>query len=114
MYFQHDGAPPHFRNIVRNFLNDNFPNMWIGRNGTHHWPPRSPDFNPVDYYLWGHLKAKVYDVAINSREELLERINNACVEVRNNPDMIRRAIRNITTRARKCIQRNGGHFEQLL
>jgi hypothetical protein len=29
-WFQQDGAPPHFGNIVRQFSNERFPNMWIG------------------------------------------------------------------------------------
>ena len=24
------------------------------------WPPRSPDLNPCDYFLWGYLKSVVY------------------------------------------------------
>lgn len=114
MYFQHDGASLHFRVTVRNFLDDNFTNMWIGRGGPHAWPARSPDFNPVDYAIWGYLKASVYSSEINSREELLQRIEDACNEIRNNPDMTRKTIRHIITRARKCIEQNGGHFEQLL
>lgn len=114
MYFQHDGASPHFRLIVRNFLNENFPNMWIGRGGPHAWPTRSPDFNPVDYHIWGYLKAKVYATEINSREELLGRINVACEEIRANPLIIRKATQNISKRARKCNEQNGGHFEHLL
>jgi hypothetical protein len=29
VYFQHDGAPPHFSREVRNFLNYRFPGRWI-------------------------------------------------------------------------------------
>jgi hypothetical protein len=42
MYFQHDGAPPHYIRLVIH-LNDTFPNRWIGRGSTINWPPRSPD-----------------------------------------------------------------------
>jgi len=24
------------------------------------WPPYSPDLNPMDYYMWGNVKDKVY------------------------------------------------------
>jgi hypothetical protein len=24
------------------------------------WPPSSPDLNPCDFFLWGHLKQLVY------------------------------------------------------
>jgi hypothetical protein len=32
-WFQQDGAPPHFAANVRDFLNQEYPNRWIGRGG---------------------------------------------------------------------------------
>lgn len=55
MYFQHDGAPAHFGRPVRNWLDENYPERWIGRGGPVSWPARSPDLNPLDYYFWGHM-----------------------------------------------------------
>jgi hypothetical protein len=34
MYFQHDGAPPHYTRRVMQHLSDTFPNRWIGRGST--------------------------------------------------------------------------------
>lgn len=31
VWFQQDGAPPHYSAAVRNYLNEIFPNRWIGR-----------------------------------------------------------------------------------
>ena len=47
---------------VRRWLDEQFPGNWIGRPGSMDDPPRSPDFPALDFYLWGHLKAKVYQV----------------------------------------------------
>lgn len=33
VYFQQDGAPAHFARDVRDFLDDTFPDRWIGRGG---------------------------------------------------------------------------------
>ena len=55
MYFQHDGAPPHYTRHVRVYLNESFPNRWLGHIGPVAWPPRSPDLTPLDYYLWKHV-----------------------------------------------------------
>ena len=33
MQFVHDGAPPHFSRVARQFLNQLFANKWIGRGG---------------------------------------------------------------------------------
>ncbi|KAJ4449981.1 hypothetical protein ANN_01388 [Periplaneta americana] len=49
--FMQDGAPPHFSNHVRRYLNDTIPGRWIGRGGGEdqlhrRWPPKSPDLTP--------------------------------------------------------------------
>jgi len=113
-WFMHDGAPAHFPINVRNFLNNHFPQKWIGRGGPVAWPARSPDMNPLDYYLWGHLKSIVYARAVDSREELLQRIHDACEAIRNRPEVLERACRSLEQRVHACIQVDGSHFEQLL
>ena len=49
--FQQDGCPAHFHNDVRDYLNTNLPQRWIGSFGQEdvalmRWPPRSPDLTP--------------------------------------------------------------------
>jgi hypothetical protein len=68
--FQQDSAPPHFVNVVREFLDINFPRRWIGRGGWKQWPPRSPDLTTLDFYLWGYIKQTVYSETINNIEQL--------------------------------------------
>jgi len=60
MYYQPEGAPPHFSQVVRQYLNHKFPSRWIGRGGVHNWPPRSPVLHPLDYHVWGYIKVIVY------------------------------------------------------
>lgn len=50
MYFQQDGAPPHFSLEVRAYLDELLPERWIGRRGPVEWPPRSPDLTPLDFF----------------------------------------------------------------
>lgn len=111
--FQHDGATPHFSLLARNHLNANFVN-WIGRGGPVNWPPRSPDFSPLDYFLWGHMKTKVYQHKVDTKEELLVKIFNEFEIIKNNPDIIRKAIENILRRAECCVHCEGGNFEQFI
>lgn len=33
---------------------------WLGGGGPVSWSARSPDVNPVDFFLWGHLKDIIY------------------------------------------------------
>jgi len=53
LWYQQEGAPAHYTRIVRMFLNQRFPNRWIGRDGPVLWPSKSPDLNPLDFFLWG-------------------------------------------------------------
>ncbi|KAJ8950242.1 hypothetical protein NQ318_006216, partial [Aromia moschata] len=53
--WQQYGAPPHNVRHVTNYLNQKY-NLWIGKNGPIHWPAKSHDLNPVDFFLWGTLK----------------------------------------------------------
>jgi DUF438 domain-containing protein len=49
--FVKDGAPPHWKNVVRHYLDENLPRRWIGRSTDENmalicWPPRCPDLTP--------------------------------------------------------------------
>ncbi|KAL1268514.1 hypothetical protein QQF64_033877 [Cirrhinus molitorella] len=80
-FFQQDGAPPHYGCQVRAFLDEQFPEKWIGRRGPVEWPPRSHDLTHLDFYLWGHLKAIVYGVKIRDVQHLKLRILEACAGI---------------------------------
>lgn len=77
LWYQQDGAPAHYARFVRMFLNQRFPNRWIGRGGPVLWPPRSPDLNPLDFFLWGYVKDAVYSEAPTTRLNMMERIRRA-------------------------------------
>ena len=64
VYCQQDGAPSHFDIHVRQWLDQLFRGVWIGRRGPDEWPPRSPDLGLLDFYLWGQVMAIVYMVKI--------------------------------------------------
>lgn len=107
---QLDGSPIHNALLIRNWLNEHFENCWIGRNSPFcEWPPRSPDLTPLDYFLWGVLKEKVYRTRPQNQQELQARIIRACSEV--TPQQIRNVILNLRKRNDKCIRENGGLVE---
>lgn len=114
LFLQMDGCPAHWALRVRHFLNEQYPNRWIGRDGPVGWPARSPDMTPLDYFLWGEMKQRVYHTIVNTEAELHDRILNAAQEIKNNAGMIRRATQQIQARATLCLQERGGHFEQLI
>jgi hypothetical protein len=108
MWYLHDGGPPHYAGQVRTWMDISFPNRWIGRAGPILWPPRSPDLNPCDFFVWGHMKQLVYVTPVNSIEELQLRVQNAAQEIL---DLVRLSW---VRRAEACIANGGRHFEQLL
>ncbi|KAJ8959171.1 hypothetical protein NQ318_022432, partial [Aromia moschata] len=78
MFFQQNGCPAHHAVTVCNWLNSEFNEHWIGRDGLILWPPRSPDLTILDFYLWGRLKQIVYREPLeNDEEQIKTRIQNA-------------------------------------
>lgn len=60
MWLQQGGSLANWHNNVRDFLNEQFENQSIERNGPIEWPPRSPDLTSPDYHSWGFLKGVIY------------------------------------------------------
>lgn len=114
MWFMHDGAPAHFSLITRQFLDGKYPNRWIGRAGPQLWPPRSPDLNPLDYFLWGHLKSLVYRTPVQNIEDLRNRIFESCSIIKQTPGIFERVRQSMLRRIDVCIAVGGAHFQQLL
>ena len=86
--------------------------------GGQNWPSRSPDLNPLDYWFWSHIQKKIKDRCMREgrQTETIEEIR-VMVEEESadlSEDVIRRSVANIRKRAEKCVQENGGHFQQLM
>jgi len=95
------------------YLNESFPNRWLGRGGPVAWAPRSPGLTPLDYYLWGHMKTLVYETKVESRAALHDRIFGAAEHIRSHSDNVASATQFLLMRAENCLATEGGHFEQL-
>lgn len=108
-YFQQDGAAPHFALIVRDFLNRHFSQKWIGRGGALHWPARSPDLTPLDFFLWGYLKNNVYRHRPDNLQQLEEIIQQEFSKVSNH--MCQNAMDAFINRLVKCIDIDGKQVE---
>lgn len=111
--FMQDGASPHFSLVVRDSLNRNFPQSWLGRGSGgadwREWPARSPDLTPMDFFLWGYVKTKVYTVPIRDIAHLKQRILEAIASV--TPDMLENVWRELEWRLDVCRATGGGHIE---
>lgn len=114
MIFQNDGAPCHYTRTVREHLDQRFPRRWIGRGGPIPWPARSPDLNPIDFFLWGFYKEMVYAHEVNTEADLREKLRQAATKIRQHTGSFRRLKQNFLRRCRFCIEAEGRHFENLL
>lgn len=70
MWFQQDGATPHTAGCVLQRLDNLFGDQYISYRTANVWPPRSPDLNPLDFFLWGYLKDRVYSPSPKTTEDL--------------------------------------------
>ena len=112
LIFQQDGAGPHYATVVRDYLDETLPQRWCGRGGGigwRSWPARSPDLTPLDFFLLGFVKDKVYSVKIRDIDHLKERITEAVRSV--TPTMMNNVWDEILERLNLCKDIGGAHLE---
>lgn len=112
MWLQQDGAPAHYNADVREYIDNEFSEKWIGRGGPVQWPPRSPDLTKMDFFLWGYIKWVVYKTPPTTPEDMKARIRSAFRGI--SEDMLERVETDFRNRLRVCIGENGKHIEHLL
>ena len=75
----------------------------------HFWAPSSPDMNPLDFFLWGVLKDKVYKPMPTTMVELQNRITQ---EFQSIPmETVQKAVLAMKGRAQKLVISEGRGFE---
>lgn len=113
IWYQHDGAPAHNARRVRDYLRRRFNNKIITTHSDTPWPPRSPDITPLDFFLWGFVKDRVYRNRdqYNNRNELQQGI---LATFNINRHTLERATRGVARRCQICLENNGRNFEHLL
>ena len=105
-HFQQDGATPHTATAVQSWLKERFGKKFIDKNS---WPPRSPDLNPCDFYLWGHLKGVAYNPLPKTLDDLKANLEREIKKI--TPDMLKDVFFNIKKRCELIISSGGGHIE---
>lgn len=113
--YMQDGARPHRTFEVFDILKEHFNGRLIALDSKSYtgngidWPPYSPDLNPLDFFLWGYLKDKIYK---GKPETLLDVEKAVRSEIRKiKPDLLKRVIDSFRNRLYKIIVTEGAHFE---
>jgi hypothetical protein len=109
---QHSAAHPHYSPEVRQWLSENYPGRW--REVPFPWPPRLPDFNPLEFYQWRCRETKAYATRINGRDELLRRIQQFSSETKNALRIFERLRDCFLRRTDSSIREHGDNFEHIL
>ena len=111
VFYQQDGAPPHYHRDVRASLDEKLQGHWIGQRSTFEFPPRSTDLTPPDFYLWGTLKDVVYCKKPATLGNLCAEIRVACAAIPINT--LTQVAQSTARRCNRCLATNGNHFEHL-
>ncbi|GBM93786.1 hypothetical protein AVEN_131872-1 [Araneus ventricosus] len=103
-----DGALPHIARAVQSLLRAHFgDDRVIARNFPTVWPPRSPELNHCDFWLWGSLKDRVYGGSIRTLPELK-------VSIKRHVTTIDRQTHRSIIRFDHVLDANGMHIEHML
>lgn len=110
--FQQDGAPPHTAHETQDLLRRLFGNRIISKGFEFQWPPYSPDLSPCDFWLWDHVKQKVYSPPRpETIYELIEKIRVAFSQI--TAENLVQAVHGCFRRCSLCLQCEGGHLEHV-
>lgn len=112
MWFQQDGAPCHTTIATVALLHQKFPGRVISRRGDMEWPPRSCDLSPLDFFLWGYIKDKVYANKPRTILALKTGIRDVIGEI--GPAMCQKVMQNYGDRINYCQQSRGGHLADII
>lgn len=112
VWFQQDGATAHTARRTMDVLREMFPGHVISLRGDVGWPARSPDLAPCDFFLWGYLKAKVFQHHPRTIDELKAAIRQ---EIRGiTPQITARVMETFRNQLRMCIEKNGRHLDSVI
>lgn len=96
-----------------NYLKATFPDRLIALGcGNMVWPPRSPDLSPLDFYLWGSLKGKVYQNNPTTLSQLKANIEREMAAI--TKETLKAVIGSYRNRLIECLARNGGHLTNVV
>lgn len=80
---------------------------WIGRFGPIHYPARSTDPAPIDFFHWDALKQRVYSNDMPLIRELLTVRIREAINALNEPHIIRKVYDEFIKRAEKYVEVGG-------
>ena len=102
-----DRATPHTANNVQDYLRSKFSDRFFDKEK---WPPRSPDLNPCDFFLWGYLKERVYNPIPDSLDTPKRNITREFKNI--SEDTLKNTFDDFYKRLEILKTNGGGHVEE--
>ena len=102
--FQQDGAKPHTHHLTQQWCHDNFP-AFIDKD---HWPPNSPDLNPLDYCIWDEFVKAINWNKVTSKATMIQELKKAVKKIRQ--DVVFESCSSWTNRLYRMSQNNGDYL----
>ena len=112
IWFQQDGTTCHTTEVTLVVLGPVFEDRVNSRRADVVGPPRSCDFTPLDYYLWGAVKDKCYADKPETIDALKDNICEAIGEIQLHT--IDNALKNWTNRVGYCMASRGSHLNEII
>jgi len=102
--YQQDGAKPHVHHLSQQWCNDHLPNF-IDKD---HWPPNSPDLNPLDYCIWDEFVKQINWNKVKSKKTLIDELKRGVKKIRS--EVILESCMNWTVRLNHLSKNNGDYL----
>ena len=95
----------HCTNQVMTYLGRQFGDRVWSRKAEQgvNWPSRSPDLNPLDYWVWAYLKSKVYFPKPQNLDQLESAISREIEILNSKPDLLKRVCGSLVKRTNAII-----------
>ena len=112
IWFQQDGATPHTAKHVLEWLHSMFGDRLISFKTDRIWPPHSLDLSPLDFFLWGYLKHRVYAPKPKTPNDLKAAIRREMRRI--TQEMCNNVVDNFKKRMNVVNEQNGRHIEHIM
>lgn len=113
-WYYMEGCPAHLFHEAKQFLRNAFPGRIIAKGCDISLCPRSPDLNPLNFFLWGHIKTVIYRnrKCYRNTEELKQAIVECCRRITQHT--LSKVQCEFYDRLGYCVTAGKDLFEQLL
>ena len=107
--WQQDSAPAHMSKKTQAWLQDREVSGVYSHVPFSHWPPSSPDCNPLDYFVWSYVETMTNRKAHPTKGSLVAAIKAEFAKM--DPALVKKACFRFRSRLEAVVAADGSYFE---